>query len=90
MTSDARFVRTLPPAFRERRLLHRGTLAMACPALTWLDGITIDEEEVLEADRRLTREAEYLESTGTGVGGRRHERRESAATSERESEAWTP
>lgn len=53
--SDARFARTLPPHFASRRLLHRGTLAMACPALEWLDGVAIDEDEVLQADEMLSR-----------------------------------
>lgn len=49
--ADKRFVRTLPKEFYERRVLHRGLLAMACPKLTWIDGLLIDEEEIDEADR---------------------------------------
>lgn len=55
VASDRRFVRTLPPQYRLQRLLHRGTLAMACPALSWLDGLLVDEEEVHQADRYYQR-----------------------------------
>lgn len=51
--SDLRFARTLPPNLKLQRLLHRGMLAMACANLTWLDGLLIDEEEVLRADEYL-------------------------------------
>lgn len=48
--ADQRFHGTLPRGFREKRTLHRGLLAMACPRLNWVDGLFVDEEEVLEAD----------------------------------------
>jgi hypothetical protein len=51
--SDQRFAPTLPNRFRVQRTLHRGCLAMACASLTRLDGLLIDEEEVLEAERYL-------------------------------------
>lgn len=51
INSDNRFFRTLPSQFRLQRLLHRGALAMACPNLTWLDGLLIDEDEVQQADQ---------------------------------------
>ena len=50
VASDDRFCRTLPAQYRLQRLLHRGALAMACPNLTWLDGLLVDEEEVRQAD----------------------------------------
>ncbi|GAC76659.1 protein phosphatase 1, regulatory subunit, and related proteins [Moesziomyces antarcticus T-34] len=50
MAADARFVKTLPKMFFERRLLHRGLLAMACAKLTWIDGLTVAQEEVEQAD----------------------------------------
>ena len=53
--SDERFSSTLPPHIARRRLLHRGMLAMACQSLTWLDGLMIDEQEVLHADEEITR-----------------------------------
>lgn len=53
--SDLRFARTLPPHFKLERLLHRGMLAMACANLTWLDGLLIDEDEVVQADEYLRR-----------------------------------
>uniref|UniRef100_V5ERB7 Protein phosphatase regulatory subunit n=2 Tax=Kalmanozyma brasiliensis (strain GHG001) TaxID=1365824 RepID=V5ERB7_KALBG len=51
LAADARFVKTLPKLFYERRVLHRGLLAMACAKLNWIDGLLIDEEEIEEADR---------------------------------------
>ncbi|SPO21895.1 uncharacterized protein UTRI_01883_B [Ustilago trichophora] len=51
LAADARFVKTLPKQFMERRILHRGLLAMACPKLNWIDGLMVEEEEVEEADR---------------------------------------
>lgn len=48
--ADARFVKTLPKQFYERRVLHRGLLAMACPKLSWIDGLAVAEEEIEEAD----------------------------------------
>ncbi|PWN29794.1 L domain-like protein, partial [Jaminaea rosea] len=50
---DARFSRTLPAQLAMRRLLHRGTLGMVCPALQWLDGLQITDAEVNEAERVL-------------------------------------
>ncbi|SPO23205.1 uncharacterized protein UTRI_01883 [Ustilago trichophora] len=50
LAADARFVKTLPKQFMERRILHRGLLAMACPKLNWIDGLVVEEEEVEEAD----------------------------------------
>lgn len=50
MAADARFVKTLPKMFFERRLLHRGLLAMACAKLTWIDGLAVAQEEVEQAD----------------------------------------
>ncbi|CBQ71918.1 conserved hypothetical protein [Sporisorium reilianum SRZ2] len=50
LAADARFVRTLPKVFYERRVLHRGLLAMACPKLNWVDGLAVDEAEIEEAD----------------------------------------
>ncbi|TKY87104.1 hypothetical protein EX895_003781 [Sporisorium graminicola] len=50
LAADARFVRTLPKVFYERRVLHRGLLAMACPKLNWIDGLLVDEDEIEEAD----------------------------------------
>ncbi|CDR99806.1 hypothetical protein [Sporisorium scitamineum] len=50
LAADARFVRTLPKVFYERRVLHRGLLAMACPKLNWIDGLLVAEEEIEEAD----------------------------------------
>ncbi|CEH15262.1 Protein phosphatase 1, regulatory subunit, and related proteins [Ceraceosorus bombacis] len=52
--ADARFAQTLPPTFAYRRLMHRGSLAMACPALAWLDGLLVDEAEVVKADELLS------------------------------------
>lgn len=54
--SDTRFLLTLPPAFKTKRLLHRGSLGMVCPLLTWLDGVPLKEEEVDEAERWFKRE----------------------------------
>ena len=51
LAADARFVKTLPKPFYERRVLHRGLLAMACPKLNWVDGLMVEEEEIEEADR---------------------------------------
>lgn len=51
--ADARFSRTLPNTFASRRLLHRGLFAMACPALAWIDGVPVDEEEVRRADKYM-------------------------------------
>lgn len=61
LAADARFVKTLPKQFYERRVLHRGLLAMACPKLNWIDGLLVEEEEVELADdlvssRRFDRE----------------------------------
>lgn len=50
MAADARFVKTLPKVFFERRVLHRGLLAMACAKLSWIDGLTVAQEEVDQAD----------------------------------------
>lgn len=49
--ADRRFKKTLPKQFGERRVLHRGLLAMACPKLSWVDGLMVEESEVEEADR---------------------------------------
>ncbi|KAJ1028619.1 hypothetical protein NDA16_001785 [Ustilago loliicola] len=54
LAADARFVKTLPKQFYERRVLHRGLLAMACPKLNWIDGLVVEEEEVEEADRLVS------------------------------------
>ncbi|SPC66967.1 uncharacterized protein UHOD_02531 [Ustilago sp. UG-2017b] len=54
LAADARFVKTLPRQFYERRVLHRGLLAMACPKLNWVDGLMVEEEEVEEADRLVS------------------------------------
>lgn len=65
--SDQRFSSTLPPHISRRRLLHRGMLAMACQALTWLDGLVIDEEEVLRADEEITRSELRLKRTRSSL-----------------------
>ncbi|PWZ00553.1 hypothetical protein BCV70DRAFT_199825 [Testicularia cyperi] len=49
--ADQRFVKTLPHEFRERRILHRGLLAMACPKLNWIDGLLISQDDIEDADR---------------------------------------
>nr|CDI52567.1 l domain-like protein [Melanopsichium pennsylvanicum 4] len=50
LAADARFKKTLPKPFRERRLLHRGLLAMACVKLMWIDGLAVEDEEIEEAE----------------------------------------
>ncbi len=50
LAADARFKKTLPKQFYERRVLHRGLLAMACPKLNWIDGLNVEEEEIEEAE----------------------------------------
>ncbi|KAL9939838.1 hypothetical protein V8E36_001655 [Tilletia maclaganii] len=46
LASDARFLKTLPIKFTQRRQAHRGLLALACPALVWLDGLVVEWAEV--------------------------------------------
>ncbi|KAE8220255.1 hypothetical protein CF319_g6185 [Tilletia indica] len=46
LASDARFLKTLPLKFIQRRQAHRGLLALGCPALVWLDGLVVEWAEV--------------------------------------------
>ncbi|KAN0063087.1 Protein nud1 [Thecaphora frezii] len=59
LAADERFYDTLPKGFRAKRLLHRGLMAMSCPNLTWIDGLFVEEQEVMEAN-------ELIQSQQTG------------------------
>lgn len=54
--ADAHFSRTLPANFALSRTLHRGTLGLVCPALTWLDGLVLGQNEVGKAEELLLKD----------------------------------
>ncbi|CAO1620524.1 unnamed protein product [Parajaminaea phylloscopi] len=60
--SDAHFVRTLPTSFSLSRALHRGTLGLVCPALVWLDGLVLGQDEVSRAEKILLQDEEEFAS----------------------------
>ncbi|WFD33687.1 hypothetical protein MCUN1_000500 [Malassezia cuniculi] len=47
--ADRRFSATLPHHLAVQRRLYRGVCGMACPALTWLDGLELSDAEVSAA-----------------------------------------
>ncbi|CAO1613153.1 unnamed protein product [Sympodiomycopsis kandeliae] len=51
--SDTQFKLTLPESFALKRMLHRGTLGLVCPRLTWLDGLELETQEVHKAEEFL-------------------------------------
>jgi len=51
--ADAPFFATLPRHIAERRRVYRGLCGMACAALTWLDGLEMDEADVAFAASRM-------------------------------------
>ncbi|EPQ28764.1 uncharacterized protein PFL1_03567 [Pseudozyma flocculosa PF-1] len=63
LAADQRFYGTLPAGFQEKRALHRGLMAMSCARLSWVDGLFIEEEEVLRAE-----EIVYAQQRGQAEG----------------------
>lgn len=59
---DAAFRRALPDEWYVRRLAHRGLAMRACPRLTTLDGVVVEDGERRKADELLaTLQAERRE-----------------------------
>lgn len=51
--ADERFAATLPEPIARKRIVYRGLCGMACPTLTWLDGLELAEADVDVAERYL-------------------------------------
>ena len=53
--ADKHFQSTLPGHLLQKRRVYRGLCGMACNTLTWLDGLEIDEQDILRAEQQLRR-----------------------------------